>query len=255
MAKSKFLKKPNTNLATQSNNLIEASYKMSVPAKRVMLMLLGAIHPGQQDISQKVRIEARDYAEKTGIDASQSYKDIKKGCAELMGTIIETRDPRKKTTEMCVVVDWMEYHDSEGWLDATFTRWVSPYIHSLRTGLGYTKIQIDEALKFKRFYTIRLYELIMRFEKTNNRYIKISTLREIFQIEKKKYDRFADFRKWVLEPSVKEINEKTSLDVSWSPVKTGRKITSISFSFSKPSQNHIDQDRCPHTQDMFEDTL
>lgn len=252
MAKNKSLKKPDTNLATQSNKLIEASYRMSVPAKRVMLMLLGAIHPGQQDISQKVRIDARDYSKKTGIDVSQSYKDIKRGCKELMGTIIETKDPGKKTTEMCVVVDWMKYHESEGWLDATFTRWISPYIHSLRTSLGYTKIQIDEALKFKRFYTIRLYELIMRFEKTNNRYIKISSLREILQIEKSKYDRFADFKKWVLEPSVKEINEKTSLNVSWTPVKTGRKITSITFNFKKTALLNHDN-RCPYTKDMFEE--
>lgn len=253
MAKNKFLKAPDTNQATQSNKLIEASYKMSVPAKRVMLMLLGAIHPGQQDISKKVRIQASDYAKKTGIDPSQSYKDIKKGCEELMGTIIETRDPKRKTTELCVVIDWMEYHDHEGWLDATFTRWVSPYIHSLRTEIGYTKIQIDEALKFKRFYTIRLYELLMRFRKTSNRYIKLESLRAIFQLEKKKYARFADLRKWVIEPSIKEINEKTKWRVSWSPVKTGKKITSVSFSFTELIPK--DDARCPHTQDMFEDAL
>lgn len=253
MAKNKFLKAPDTNQATQSNKLIEASYKMSVPAKRVMLMLLGAIHPGQQDISKKVRIQASDYAKKTGIDPSQSYKDIKKGCEELMGTIIETRDPKRKTTELCVVIDWMEYHDHEGWLDATFTRWVSPYIHSLRTEIGYTKIQIDEALKFKRFYTIRLFELLMQFKKTQERFIKLESLRDVFQIEKEKYPLFSDFRKWVLVPSIKEINEKTDWEVSWEPKKTGKKVTSISFSFSE-SVNLI-SDRCPHTQDMFENAL
>lgn len=253
MAKNKFLKTPDTNLAAQSNKLIEATYKMSVPAKRVMLMLLGAIHPAQQDISKKVRIEARDYAKKTGIDASQSYKDIKKGCQELMGTIIETRDVKRKTTEVCVVVDWMEYHDNEGWLDATFTRWISPYIHSLRTDIGYTKIQIDEALKFKRFYTIRLFELLMQFKKTNERYIKLSSLRKILQIDNKKYERFADFRKWVLEPSITEIESKTNWLISWEPVKTGRKITSITLSFFDSTPT--DDTRCPHTQDMFEGVI
>jgi len=245
MAKNKFLKNPDTNQATQSNQLIEATYKMSVPAKRVMLMLLGEIHPGQQDISGKIRIEASDYANKTGIDSSQSYKDIKNGCRELMGTIIETRDTKRRTTEMCVVVDWMEYHDDEGWLEATFTRWVSPYIQSL-TKIGYTKIKIDEALKFKRFYTIRLYELLMQFQKTNERYIKISNIRKIFQIEAKKYSRFADLKRWVLEPSIKEIESKTNWLISWEPVKTGRKITSLSFSFDQKNT-----ERCPDTMEMF----
>lgn len=230
MTKNRFLKVSNSNLATQSNKLIEAAYKMSIPAKRVMLMLLGQIHPGQQDVSKRVRIEARDYSQKTGINLSQSYKDIQNGCRELMGTIIKTKDVLKKTTSECVVVSWMEYHENEGWLEATFTPWIAPYIHSLAR-LGYTTIAIDEALKFKRFHAIRLYELLMQFKKTGERHIKIASLRQIFQIENKKYERFADFRKWVLEPSIDEIKSKANWEIDWQPIKTGRQITSISFIF------------------------
>lgn len=230
MSKNKRLKSADQNLATQSNKLIEATYRMSVPAKRVMLMLLGQIHPAQKDISKKIRIEALDYSKKTGIDPSQAYKDIQNGCMELMKTIITTRKSEDKTTEHCVVVSWMKYHDSEGWLEATFSTWITQYIHCLAR-IGYTTITIDEALRFKRFYTIRLYELLMQFKKTQERHIKIQSLRQIFQIDNTTYIRFADFRKWVLEPSVKEINEKTKWDLIWEPIKTGRKITSISFVF------------------------
>jgi len=249
---NKYLKKPDMNEATQSNKLIEASYKMSVPAKRVMLMLLGQIHPGQQDISKKVRIEASDYSSKTGIALHQSYADIKNGCDELMQTIITTKDLKRRTTSKCVVIDWMEYHDNEGWLEARFTPWIEPYLKTLAK-IGYTKIKINEAVRFKRFYSIRLYELLMQWSSTGDRYITLGDLRRIFQIEKSKYVKFADFRKWVLEPSVKEINAKTSLNASWLPVKTGRKITSITFHFNK-SEN-TNPDRRPHTQDMFKDAL
>lgn len=250
----KLLKNPDQNKASQSNRLLEAAYKMSVPAKRVMLMLLGEIHPGQQDVSQKVKIYASDYASKTGIDHSQAYKDIKKGCEELMSTIITTRHEKKRSTEKCVVVSWMEYHDDEGWLEATFTPWIAPYIHSLHR-IGYTTIAVDEAIKFKRFYSIRLYELLMQFESTGKRHIKLETLREIFQLEKNKYPTFGPFRTWILEPSVKEVNEKTKWEVSWEARKTGKKVTSISFSFSNSTQDNIKQTRCPNTQDMFEDAL
>lgn len=232
MARSRFLKVSNSNLATQSNKLIEAAYKMSLPAKRVMLMLLGQIHPAQQDVSKKVRIEAYDYAKKTGITLSQSYKDIQNGCRELMGTIIKIKDVLKRTTSECVVVSWMEYHENEGWLEATFTPWIEPYIRSL-AHIGYTTIAIDDALKFKRFYTVRLYELLMQFKKTGERHIKIASLRQIFQIESKKYERFADFRKWVLEPSLNEIKSKTKWNADWKPIKTGRQITSLTFIFDE----------------------
>jgi plasmid replication initiation protein len=232
MSKNRKLKTTNTNEATQSNHLIEASYRMSVPAKRVMLMLLSQIHPGQREVHHKICIKAIDYAKKTGIDLSQSYKDIKNGCEELMKTIITTKDREAKTTEKCVVIDWMKYHDDQGWLEATFTLWIAPYIHHL-TRIGYTTIAVDEAIKFRRFYTIRLYELLLQWKKTGERYITIKDLRQSFQIETKKYSRFTDLRKWVLLPSIKEIEEKTNWTIIWKPIKTGRKVTSINFIFSK----------------------
>ena len=236
MAKNKKLSVVNSNVATQSNQLIEASYRMSVPAKRVMLMLLSQIHPGQPDVTGRIRIEAADYAERTGVSFDRSYRDIKNGCRELMRTIITTKKGR--STEECVVVQWMHYHEDEGWLEATFTQWIAPFIHHLQR-VGYTTITVNDALRFKRFYTIRLYELVMQFQKTGERYIKIEELRKAFDISPKKYLKFSEFRRWVLEPSIKEIEEKTDWVIVWEAVKTGRRITSISFLFEKEQQTDI----------------
>jgi plasmid replication initiation protein len=232
MLKNTDLKAANLNQATQSNCLIEATYKMSVPAKRVMLMLLSQIHPEHFDISKKITIQASDYSKKTGVSLDRSYKDIKLGCRELMRTIITTRDKILKKTEECVVVQWMSYHDNEGWLEAKFTEWVTPYIQHLAK-IGYTTISVDEAVKFSSFHTIRLYELLMQFQKTGERYISLDLLREIFQIGPKQYPRFNDFKRRVIDPSIKEIETKTNWIVVWEPISKGRKITSLSFLFEK----------------------
>lgn len=212
---------------------------MSVPAKRVMLMLLGQIHPLQKDVSGKLKIEAYDYAERTGISFDQSYKDIKKGCRELMRTIITMRDSKAKSTEECVVVSWMHYHDDQGWLEASFTPWIAPYIHHL-TKIGYTTIEVNEAVKFSSFHTIRLYELLMQFQQTGERFISIDDFRKVFQIETNQYGRWVDFNRRVIEPSIKEIEEKTALSVICEPVKTGRKITSLSFIFERRKADRKD---------------
>ncbi|MEJ1343593.1 MAG: replication initiation protein [Candidatus Sedimenticola sp. (ex Thyasira tokunagai)] len=238
MAKNKNLKKPDSNLATQSNVLVEASYRMSVPAKRVMLMLLSQIHPGQKDVTGKIKIEAVDYAERTGVATHQAYVDIKKGCRELMRIIITTHNPKEKTSEECVVVQWMKYHDNQGWLEATFTQWISPYIHYL-TKIGYTTIAVDDALRFRRFYTIRLYELMMQFNSTGERHITIENLRSAFQIEDGKYSRFIDLKNRVIDPSVNEIEKKTGWQISWDRVKSGRTITGLSFVFEKKQQKEL----------------
>ena len=234
MAKNKQLRPVNTEVATQSNKLIEAAYMMSVPAKRVMLLLIAQLHPGQRDITEKVTIHAEAYAKATGVNSTQAYNDIKKGCRELMRTIIVTKNNHEQTTEECVVVQWMKYHKNEGWLEATFTQWIAPFLHQLKS--EYTTIEINEALKFSRFYTVRLYELLMQFQRTGERHITVVDLRRVFEIEEPKYRKFSEFNRWVLSPSITEIENKTPLDVAWEPIKTGRKITSVSFLFDERVQ-------------------
>lgn len=235
MSKNKVLKKPNTGLATQSNKLIQASYRMSVPAKRVMLMLLSHIHPGQKNVAMRITIHANDYADKTGLSFQQAYQDIKKGVRELQESVITTRDVDAKTTEKCVVVDWYKYHDDQGWLEATFTRWLAPYIHHL-TKIGYTTIEVDQALTFRRFYTIRLYEIIMQFKSTGVRHITLVELRKLFQINQFQYPAFKDFRVKVLDPSVRELEEKTDWLVTYDTERTGRKVTHLIFMYEKQNQ-------------------
>lgn len=210
---------------------------MSVPAKRVMLLLIAQIHPGQRDLTGKITIHADDYAKRVDIRPDQAYRDIKRGCRELMKTIIVMRNRAEKTTEECVIVNWMKYHEDQGWLEATFTPWVAPYLHQLKS--EYTTIRVDETLKFSRFYTVRLYELLMQWQKTGERHITVDDLRRIFELGKTQYPRFTDLRKWVLEPSINEIENKTALDVDWEPTKTGRKITSMMFVFAERVQGDL----------------
>ena len=122
-----------------------------------------------------------------------------------------------------------------GWLEATFTPWIAPFIHKLRN-IGYKTISINEAVRFKRFYTIRLYELLMQWESSGVRLITLEDLRKSFNIDKKSYPAYKDFRVKVLEPSIKEIEQKTSWRIKNESVKTGQKITSLRFSFEKPKQ-------------------
>ena len=44
-----------------------------------------------------------------------------------------------------------------------------------------------------------------------------------------KYPLFKDFRRYVLDVAVKEINGYTDINVYWNPIKTGRSVTAIEF--------------------------
>ncbi|MEX4315828.1 replication initiation protein, partial [Haemophilus influenzae] len=67
------------------------------------------------------------------------------------------------------------------------------------------------------------------------RYITIEDLKKWLQLEDK-YNLWAELQRWVIKPSLNEINEKSDLFVEYEPMKKGRKVTGIEFSitYEKP---------------------
>jgi len=62
----------------------------------------------------------------------------------------------------------------------------------------------------------------------------------------------SDFKKRVLEPSIKQINEHTDITVSYEQHKKGRLISGFSFKFKqKVKVNKVVTKRDQHTPDFF----
>lgn len=54
-------------------------------------------------------------------------------------------------------------------------------------------------------------------------------LRGYLGVEKNAYPVFKEFKRWVLKPLIDAINERTDLQLTYEPVKTGRKLTHLKF--------------------------
>ena len=211
---------------------------MDVVAKRLMLCLLAKID-SRKPLPKKIHLDANEYAEIIGQspDKKAIYRDMKQGAKQLLETIIQTYDHEARVGEMCVLADYLRYFDDEARIECSFTKWVEPYIHYLSK--NFTRIQLTEAVKFRSFYTIRIYELLMQFQATGERQITLNKLREILQLEKKQYSRFADLKRWVVDKAVREINEKSEYEVSWNKVRTGRQVTGLMFVFEERKQRRL----------------
>ena len=58
---------------------------------------------------------------------------------------------------------------------------------------------------------------------------------------KKKYNNTKDFIKWVIASPINEINEKSEIKVGYDFVKTGRKITAVTFYVFNKEQSPIEE--------------
>lgn len=92
---------------------------------------------------------------------------------------------------------------------------------------NYTQYSLLCVLPMRSSYSVRLYELLKSYSGLKQR--------QEFDIDDLKariaapYDRFPDFRRYALEKAVKEINEFTDIEVSWEPIRRGRKVVKVCF--------------------------
>jgi plasmid replication initiation protein len=91
---------------------------------------------------------------------------------------------------------------------------------------GFKKYELKTAFEFESVYAMRFYELFYN-QKTPLTYT-IETLKTMFGVEKK-YKLTADFIRWVIDTAQKELNEKSPYSFEYTPLKKGRRISSIKF--------------------------
>ena len=98
---------------------------------------------------------------------------------------------------------------------------------------GNTKIEFRTICNMDSRYSIKLYNLLRSWQGKEDVYFDLDYLKELLNIRAKSYDNFAKFRQAVLDVAVNEINEKTSLQITYQGLKplrgNARKITRVVF--------------------------
>ena len=100
-------------------------------------------------------------------------------------------------------------------------------------------------------YAIRLYELLICWRTTGKTpIIELADFRQKMGVLDAEYQRMYDLKKYVLEPSLKQINEHTDITASYEQHKKGRTITGFSFKFKQKKKTEAEtpknSDSSPH---------
>lgn len=215
----------------KDNYLVEASYKLTLIEQRLMLYCISKLNP--QEPQQKQTITVEDFIKQfPDIKPNNAYKQIKTAIDELGDRWIKVKDP--KYTEEFRWIQSKKYYTDEGTAVIEFSNAVMPYLCQLEK--QFTNYQLRNISGFKRIYSIRLYELLTQYKTLKSRTISLLDLREALQLDSK-FTVWADLNRYVINPSVKEINKKSDLEVYYRPLRKGRSIESIEFLIEVNKQN------------------
>lgn len=143
-----------------------------------------------------------------------NYHRLKNVARTLINKKIEIIDNKKEEFDLIVPFPRIKY--KKGTLEITMFADVLPYFLELKD--GYTEYYLRESLSLHGFRTKRLYELMSSRKKFSNSKWKIydNELKNRFNIKLTSYKgRPSEFEQKQIITSVEEINEKTSLNISY----------------------------------------
>ena len=226
----------------QSNPMIQARKNFDIIGMRVFFLGLRGINP---HFSENDRYFDKDFG-RLFIPTSKITElfggntkylsELKKACEKLFDAIVELNyaDGGFKLMHM---FDELEYKPKEG-LYLQFSRKMRPYILDLFQSRGYTRINVEYLFKLSSPYAVRLLELLLQYQNIKhfkeameiNRLMTIEELRFTLNVPKGAYrDRINNFRKYVLDIPIKEINTRTPYIVRYETIKEGRKVIAFEF--------------------------
>jgi plasmid replication initiation protein len=117
---------------------------------------------------------------------------------------------------------------------------------------NFTQYLIDEVSDFKSKYSVRLYELLIKYKELgSSKKYTIDELRSLLGVENTEYKTMSLFKVNVLDKAVKEINTKTDIQIKYDQFKEGRTISHILFKLSKKKEKKTKDSRDQNTVDMF----
>jgi plasmid replication initiation protein len=225
-------------LVVKSNALIQASYTLGLVEQRLILMSIVQARESGEGITAEtlLTIRAQDYAELFGVSRQAAYMALAESIETLFNrrATVEVYDKKRDRTRPMVVrwVTAMAYEENEGLITLRFGHEVVPEITRLEE--NFTSYELEQVAGLKSAYAVRLYELLIQWRTTGKTpEIEISTLRDQLGVSNDKYKITADFKKWVLDQSIKQINDHTDIKATYEQHKTGRTITGFSFKFKQ----------------------
>lgn len=233
-------------LVVKSNKLIEASYRLDLIEQRMILMAIDNARQTESGVTADnlLTIRASEYAAMFNLDMHKAYEQLKTAAKGLFHRYVVLHDIHPESgKERVFEARWVSsvaYVEGSGLIQLQFGAMIVPYITRLEE--KFTSYEIKTIAKMTSTYAIRLYELLIQWQDIKKREIKLEDLKNMLGVGGE-YSALKDFKKYVLDLAVSQVNKFSDLDVRYENVKFGRKVTGFMFFFEpKPEKRSTKAD-------------
>jgi plasmid replication initiation protein len=226
---------------TLRNDLVAASHGLKTLAEqRVVKSCAAKLDSVRLDQGRyKITLSAAEYAETFELDPTTAYEQLKTVSKTLLDRVIRREEQGRRGMKVHLDhwVSGITYHEGEARVELRFSHEATPYLVALRG--NHTTYLLRQAAGLRSIYSWRLLEMLMQFRDTGWRQMGIEDFAKAMEAKASHVKNFTEMRRWVIEPAVKELTEKDGWIIQWEPIKAGRKVTSLRFTFERDPQGRL----------------
>ncbi|MCA2494100.1 replication initiation protein [Vibrio alginolyticus] len=217
-----------------ANELVEASYSLSIDELRIIALASTKVDSRKKNIGE-IRIDVSEFKEAYGLAHGRVYSDLRDAVKSIMRKPIRLFDG-KEVLELAWLSSNRYRIDDGSHVIIEFSPKVEPYLFEMKE--RFTAINFEHAARLNTPFSFRLYQWLYKAKKLNKNK-KGEVVEVIFEVDWMKsqtaligeYERWEAFKRKVLTPAVEKINANTDLSVIYKPIKTGRKVTAVKFTY------------------------
>lgn len=215
-----------SNLVVKDNALIQkASYNLTAIQQKFIIYLISKVKPESEEIElDDIEIKVNDFCEIAGIDVNYFYSEF----INMIDDFDTNRSFWIDEDKQIYKFRWFSdtrYLKGKGTVCISFAKPLKQYLIKLTE--RFTQYELYNIMALKSKYAIRLFELFKSYSYQREKEFEIDELKLLLNATN--YKNFNDLRKRVLEPSLKEINHFTELDIKYITKTKGRKVVSVKF--------------------------
>ena len=242
------------SLVVKDNALINASFKLDLVEQRLIILAITEARETGTGITSDsyLTVHASKYIETFGGERQAAYKALKSASETLFFryfSFVSLHEKGVKHHRSRWVSD-IAYQDGTASVDIRFSPIIAPLITRLEK--HFTSYDIEQISHLTSKYAIRLYELLIAWKSVGKVSFNLEDFRDKIGLDATEYRTMSNFKKFVLDVAVSQINKHTDITVSYEQKKKGVRVSGFDFRMKmKPTQKKP-QARDPDTQDLFE---
>lgn len=225
-------------MVVKGNALVTASHRLDEAEQRLLLLGIAQGRKSCLTVEQlqgkEITIHANDYIDMFNVDRTTAYRVLKKAVLGLFRAEWGYRYINDKGLLQVAYrrfIQSADYVDRGGFIVMKFADDIIPLLVELEK--KFTTYEIEQVANLNSRYAMRLFEILMQFyDKKNCKgwlEISLDDLRFQFGLLPTEYFQMSNFKKFVLDFSVNQINENTDFTVTYTQKKAGRRITGFRF--------------------------